>query len=67
VKTLQVADHDSGAVLDSIYLHPDGTVTYETGAGEPLIRNLVDQGLTESEAFDRRIGWSNGYVTSKLV
>lgn len=67
MKTLEVSDYDSGNVLDSIYLSPDGTVTYETGAGRPLIDNLVGQGLTPSEAFEQRIGWSNGYVVSKLV
>jgi hypothetical protein len=67
MKTLEVSDYNSGTVLDSIYLHPDGTLTYDTDAGRPLIQNLVDQGMTESEAFEQRIGWSNGYVTAKLV
>lgn len=67
MKTLEVTDYNSGRVLDRIHLAPDGSVTYDTGAGEPLIRNLVGAGLSESEAFEQRIGWSNGYVVSKLV
>jgi hypothetical protein len=67
VKTLEVSDFDSGTVLDRITLSPDGRVSYDTGAGEPLIVALVGQGMSPSEAFEMRTGWSNGYVVSKLV
>lgn len=67
MKALEVTDHDSGTVLDRITLSPDGQVSYDTGAGEPLIANLVSQGMSESEAFEARTGWSNGYIVSRLV
>lgn len=67
MKTLEVTDYDSGAVLDQIHLAPDGKVTYATGAGQSLIETLTRQGMTESEAFEMRTGWSNGYIVSKLV
>lgn len=67
MKVLAVKDVDSGEEFDQITLHPDGTVTYDTGAGRSLIDNLVRQGMTESQAFDNRIGWSNGYVVTELV
>lgn len=67
MKTLEVADYNSGNVLDRIMLSPDGRVSYETGQGRALIENLTRGGLSESEAFEMRTGWSNGYVISKLV
>lgn len=67
MKTLEVSDRDTGRVLDRITLSPDGQVSYDTGAGEPLIVNLVGQGMSPSEAFEARTGWSNGYVVAKLV
>lgn len=67
MKTLEVSDFDSGTVLDRITLSPDGQVSYDTGAGEPLIVTLVGQGMSPSEAFEARTGWSNGYVVSKLI
>lgn len=67
MKTLELSDYDSGKVLDLITLSPDGKVSYDTGAGAGLIENLVARGMTESEAFEMRTGWSNGYLVSKLV
>lgn len=67
MKTLEITNYDSGDVLDRIHLSPDGRVTYDTGAGESLIRTLTGQGMSESEAFEMRTGWSNGYIVSKLI
>lgn len=67
MKTLEVADYGSGNVLDRVTLHPDGQVSYETGVAAPMFETLTGQGLTPSQAFEMRTGWSNGYVVSNLV
>lgn len=67
MKTLEVADYNSGNVLDRVTLSPDGKISYETGRARALFENLVARGATESEAFEMRTGWSNGYVVSNLA
>ena len=67
MKTLEVRLVDSGEVLDRVTLSPDGKVSYETGRAEPMFLTWTSGGLSESEAFEMRTDWSNGYVTSKLV
>lgn len=67
MKTLELSDFDSGDVLDLVTLSPDGHISYDTGRAQPLFQTLIDGGRTESEAFELRTGWSNGYLVSKLV
>lgn len=67
MKTLEITDVGTGQVLDLVTLSLDGRVSYDTGRAEPLLQTLIDGGLTESEAFEMRTGWSNGYVASNLV
>lgn len=67
MKTLEFTDFDSGTVIDRVTLSPDGKVSYDTGRAEPMIQTLVAQGLTPSQAFEARTGWSNGYITATLA
>lgn len=67
MKTLEVSIYDTGDVMDRVYLHPDGRVEFETGAARPMFDTLTRQGMTDSEAFEARTGWSNGYIVSTLA
>lgn len=67
MKTLEVTDVDTGRVLDRVHLSPDGKLTYETGLAQSMLDTLIAQDMDPSQAFDMRIGWSNGYIASSLV
>lgn len=67
MKTLEVTDVGSGEVLDLVTLSIDGHLDYDTGRAESMFRTLIDGGMSESEAFEMRTGWSNGYVASNLI
>lgn len=67
MKTLIVSDVDTKQEYDRVMLSPDGKLTFDTGAARPMFDNLIKSGMSESEAFEMRTDWSNGYVQSKLA
>lgn len=67
MRTLIITAVDSGREIDRVTLTPDGRLEFATGAARDMFDSLIGLGMSESQAFEMRTGWSNGYVLAALA